>query len=151
LSESTTWLPQPVQTAGFGARTLAYIVDAVILSFCGGAFPFLVVTNSSGGAAANAGQQATASASGSVVVSLIYFVIFWSSLGGGRTLGMRLLGLKVVREDTLAPPGVVTAIIRWFGLWVSFVLCFVGVIWVAFDSRHQGWHDKLARTLVVRT
>jgi uncharacterized RDD family membrane protein YckC len=26
----------------------------------------------------------------------------------------------------------------------------VGVIWVAFDSRHQGWHDKIARTLVVR-
>ena len=26
---------------------------------------------------------------------------------------------------------------------------FVGVIWVAFDPRKQGWHDKMAHTLVV--
>jgi len=26
----------------------------------------------------------------------------------------------------------------------------IGIIWVAFDSRKQGFHDKLARTLVVR-
>jgi hypothetical protein len=27
---------------------LAYLLDAIILSFCGGAFPFLVVTNYQG-------------------------------------------------------------------------------------------------------
>jgi uncharacterized RDD family membrane protein YckC len=26
----------------------------------------------------------------------------------------------------------------------------LGVIWVAFDSRKQGWHDKIARTLVIQ-
>jgi uncharacterized RDD family membrane protein YckC len=149
LSESTTWLPQPVQTAGFGVRVLAYLVDAVILSFFGGAFPFLVIANTT--ASVSPGQQVATTTSGSVVVSLIYFVIFWSRLGGGRTLGMRLLKLRVVREQNMAPPGVIDAFVRWIGLWVSFVLCFVGVIWVAFDSRHQGWHDKMARTLVVRT
>jgi hypothetical protein len=39
LSQSATWLPQPVETAGFGVRILAYLVDAAILSFFGGAFP----------------------------------------------------------------------------------------------------------------
>jgi uncharacterized RDD family membrane protein YckC len=150
MSQSGTWLPQPVETAGFGVRTVAYLVDGILLSFCGGAFPFLVINNS-GGAAVNAGQQATTSAGGSVIVSLIYFLIFWSRLGGGRTLGMRLFRLKVVQEEDMAPPGIFTALIRWVGLWVSFAFCFVGVIWVAFDSRHQGWHDKIARTLVVRS
>jgi uncharacterized RDD family membrane protein YckC len=148
LSESTTWLPQPGQTAGFGVRVLAYLVDGIILSIFGGAFPYLVVPNETSVAV---GQQVTTTASGSVVVSLIYFVIFWSSLGGGRTLGMRLLKLRVVREDKVAPPSVIEAFVRWIGLWVSFVLCFAGVIWVAFDSRHQGWHDKLAKTLVLHT
>ena len=26
----------------------------------------------------------------------------------------------------------------------------LGLIWCAFDSRKQGWHDKLAKTVVVR-
>ena len=91
----------------------------------------------------------TTSGGGSLLVSLIYFVLFWSSFGGGRTLGMRLFGLKVVREEDLGQMGVLSAFVRWIGLWLSFALCFIGVIWVAFDSRHQGWHDKIARTLVL--
>jgi len=149
VSHSTAWPPQPLETAGFGSRTLAYLIDALLLSFVGGAFPYLVI-NTNYGPSTNAGHQVTSSATGSVVVSLIYFVLFWSVFGGGRTLGMRLVGLKVVREQDMMPPGVATALVRWVGLWVSFAFCFVGVIWVAFDSRHQGWHDKLARTLVVR-
>ena len=139
---------KPVGTAGFGIRTLAYLVDAILLSFVGGAFPYLVISTSST-APVNAGQQATASSGGSVLVSLIYFVIFWSWIGGGRTLGMRLFKLRVVRERDWAPLSVWNAVVRWLGLWLSFALCFIGVIWVAFDQRHQGWHDKLARTLVV--
>jgi len=33
---------------------------------------------------------------------------------------------------------------------ISFAVLLLGVIWVAFDGRKQGWHDKLANTVVVR-
>jgi uncharacterized RDD family membrane protein YckC len=149
VSSSAAGVPPPVATAGFGIRTLSYLVDALILSFAGGAFPYLVIATNSV-PATNVGQQVTTSTSGSILVSLVYFMIFWSRLGGGRTLGMRLLGLKVVQEEDMAPPRLLTAFIRWLGLWLSFAACFLGVVWVAFDSRHQGWHDKVARTLVIR-
>jgi|SRR5579872_1813993 len=130
--------PGPLRTAGFGVRALAYLVDAVLLALVGGAFPFLVISSSS----------AKASGTGSAVVSLVYFAIFWSALGDGRTLGMRVFGLQVRRVDGQLL-GVGGAIVRWIGLWISFVVCFLGVIWVAFDAHHQGWHDKIAGTLVV--
>jgi uncharacterized RDD family membrane protein YckC len=59
------------------------------------------------------------------------------------------LASKVIREDG-RQVGLLEAFVRWIGLWISFALCFIGIIWVAFDSCKQGWHDKLARTLVVR-
>ena len=149
MSASTGLPAHPPATAGFGVRTLAYLVDALLLSFVGGAFPYLVINTATSAPSANPGQQVTTSGGGSLLVSLIYFVLFWSSFGGGRTLGMRLFGLKVVREEDLGQMGVLSAFVRWIGLWLSFALCFIGVIWVAFDSRHQGWHDKIARTLVL--
>jgi uncharacterized RDD family membrane protein YckC len=148
LSLSATWPPPQLAPAGFFIRTLAYLVDAFLLSLVGGAFPYLVITTTNEQIVN--GQRVTTGAGGSVLVSLIYFLIFWSHLGGGRTLGMRLLKLRVIREDG-SELGVVNAAIRWLGLWLSFAICFIGVIWVAFDSRHQGWHDKIAKTLVVRS
>jgi len=149
LTASTGLPAHPPATAGFGVRTLAYLVDALLLSFVGGAFPYLLINTATTAPSGNPGQQVTTSGGGSLLVSLIYFVLFWSSFGGGRTLGMRLFRLKVVREEDLGQMGVLSAFVRWIGLWLSFALCFVGVIWVAFDSRHQGWHDKIARTLVL--
>jgi uncharacterized RDD family membrane protein YckC len=148
LSLSATWPPSQLAPAGFFVRTWAYLIDAFLLSLVGGAFPFLVIANNNEQIVN--GQRVTTGAGGSVLVSLIYFLIFWSHLGGGRTLGMRLLRLRVIREDG-SELGVSGAFIRWLGLWLSFAVCFVGVIWVAFDSHHQGWHDKIAKTLVVRS
>lgn len=84
------------------------------------------------------------------MLSLLYFSLFWSWLGGGQTVGMRFLGLRVVGTDS-QPIGYGTALIRWLGLVVSFSVFCLGVIWVAFDPKKQGWHDKLASTYVVFT
>jgi len=132
----------PAQPAGFGIRTAAYLVDALLLSLVGGAFPYLVIP------AQNGSEHVQNVGGGSTLISLVYFVFFWSRLGGGRTLGMRLFGLRVVHEDGQLL-GLLGALVRFFGLVVSFLFCLIGVLWVVIDSRKQGWHDKLARSLVM--
>ena len=42
-------------------------------------------------------------------------------------------------------------VIRYLGYYVSTIPLGLGLIWVAFDARKQGWHDKMAGTVVVRS
>ena len=59
---------------------------------------------------------------------------------------MRIFHLRVVGDHGQLI-GVGRALVRWVMLLVSFV-CFIGVIWVAFDGQKKGWHDHVAGTYV---
>jgi len=82
------------------------------------------------------------------LVSVLYFVGFWT--WRGQTPGMMLLGLRVAREADGTNPGLVRSILRYVGYFISWIALAIGFIWVAFDRRKQGWHDKIAGTVVVR-
>ena len=82
-----------------------------------------------------------------VLLYIGYFVYFW---GMGQTPAMRWLGLQVVDATTGAPIGFGRAALRYVGFVVSILVCYIGLIWAAFDPRKQGWHDKVARTVVIR-
>jgi len=42
-------------------------------------------------------------------------------------------------------------LLRWFvGTTVSTIFFYLGFIWIAFNRRKQGWHDKIAGTYVVK-
>jgi len=84
----------------------------------------------------------------SVLVSIAYWVGFWSTTG--QTVGMLLLHLRVVREDD-RPLSLGTGVLRHIGLLISVLAIFIGVLSVIWDPKKQGWHDKIARTVVVRT
>ena len=127
--------------AGFWVRMVAYVIDALILIVVGGILS---------GVGLHSRSLDAQSGSPSALLSLIYFSLLWSHYGGGQTLGMRLLKLRVVGTDG-NQIGVVRALLRWVFLFVSFVVCFIGVIWVVFDSQKQGWHDKVASTYVIET
>lgn len=80
---------------------------------------------------------------------IVYFIGFWT--WRGQTPGMMLFGMHVVRDADGSPPGFGRSILRYVGYFVSSLLLFIGFIWVAFDRKKQGWHDKIAGTVVVRT
>jgi len=82
-----------------------------------------------------------------LVLSMAYFTYFHGTTG--RTPGKGLFGLRVLQKDgTPVTPGI--AFLRWVGYVVSFLPFMLGFVWVAVDRRKQGWHDKIAGTVVVR-
>lgn len=125
--------------AGFWIRTIAYIVDAIIIGIFGSIVNNILFSG-----------EAVRSSGLNLLIGLLYFVYFWSAQGQGQTLGMRIFNLKVVKTDG-SQLDYVGALLRYVGLFISFVVFAIGVIWVAFDADKQGWHDKIAGTYVVKT
>ncbi len=77
---------------------------------------------------------------------IAYFTYFHGTTG--RTPGKMLLGLQVLSADG-TPISFGIAFLRAVGYLVSGALFNIGFIWVAFDKRKQGWHDKIAGTVVI--
>ena len=81
------------------------------------------------------------------LVALAYFAAMWT--WKGTTIGGIVLGLKVVRADG----GAVTfaaALVRALAAAFSIFVLFLGFLWIAWDGEKQGWHDKIAGTVVLR-
>ena len=73
-------------------------------------------------------------------------IFFWRYRSA--TPGKMLISAKIADADTFGTPSTGKLIGRYFAYIPS---CFfmLGFIWVAFDKRKQGWHDKLAGTVVI--
>ena len=125
---------------GFWRRTGAYLIDIVGLIILG-----MIVATLTG---AGATYTDTGPNGLSFVIDTVYFIGLWT-YWNGQTLGMKALGIKVVKTDGSALT-LSTSIIRYIGLIISFLCLLIGVIWVAFDANKQGWHDKIASTYVVK-
>jgi uncharacterized RDD family membrane protein YckC len=126
--------------AGFWIRVVAFIIDSIIVGVINAIIAAVLNSSTTG----RTGIQ--------TLLGIIYFTYFWSanSPWPGQTVGDKLLSLRVVRTDG-SDLTIVQALIRYVGLFISFLAIFIGVIWVAFDPNKQGWHDKIAGTYVVKT
>jgi uncharacterized RDD family membrane protein YckC len=82
------------------------------------------------------------------VFPAVAVVAFW--IYRQATPGKIVIGARIVDADSGQPPSTGQLIGRYFGYYVSIIPLCLGLIWVAFDKRKQGWHDKLARTVVIR-
>jgi uncharacterized RDD family membrane protein YckC len=140
-----------VTVYGFGRRLGAALIDAVIVIFLAWVFAILASVvgwlftafNSS-----NPPPVDTLIILSALVVSVFYFIAAWAR--EGATIGQSLLGMKVVRPDG-AKLNLTGAILRYVGYIVSGLLLSLGFLWINFDARRQGWHDKIARTIVINS
>jgi uncharacterized RDD family membrane protein YckC len=76
------------------------------------------------------------------------FVLFW--IFKSATPGKMLIRSSIVDAKTYGKTGSVQNIVRYVGYYVSLIPFGLGFFWIAFDSRKQGWHDKMAGTLVIK-
>ena len=124
--------------AGFGTRLLALLIDGVGLAIIEAAIASVLYQGNISGPDPLG-----------TLISAAYFTYFWSKAGGGQTLGMRALNIRVVKTDG-SQLDYVGAFLRYVGFVISCIPIFLGLIWAAFDAQGQGWHDKIAGTYVVK-
>jgi len=81
---------------------------------------------------------------------ILPWLYYWLFIGlKGQTIGKMAVGIKVVNVAGCAP-GLGRAALREIpGKIVSTIAIFLGFLWVIWDKRKQGWHDKIASTYVV--
>jgi uncharacterized RDD family membrane protein YckC len=74
---------------------------------------------------------------------------FWRYCGA--TPGKIALGVKIVDAATGGPPTLGRLVLRFFAYFVSAFPLYLGFLWAVVDRRKQGWHDKIARTIVINS
>lgn len=82
------------------------------------------------------------------VFPAVAVILFW--VAKQATPGKMAVSAKIVDAKTGNAASTGQLIGRYFGYYLSMIPLCLGLIWVAFDERKQGWHDKLAGTVVVR-
>ncbi|MGP4846006.1 RDD family protein [Marinobacter sp. 1Y8] len=135
-----------MEYAGFGVRFGAVIIDTVILLVVM-AVPLSLIY----GEDYWMGTQVVHGVWDvllSYVLPVVATIWFWRRFLG--TPGKMMLKLRVVDARTGDRLSVGQSIGRYLAYFVSTIPFCLGFIWVAFDSRKQGWHDKLAGTVVIR-
>lgn len=129
--------------AGFWIRIVAHVVDTIVFSLI--IIPIILWM-----ADFNLSRYSEQS-SGAFIVNYVLPVlavwIFWYYKSA--TPGKMIFRLKIVDAKTLGRLSIGQTIGRYFAYFISAIPLLLGFIWVAFDQRKQGWHDKLAGTLVI--
>ena len=137
-----------VEYAGFWVRVGASLIDTVLIVCV--TFPLLVAIYGW-----SYFDSSTAFIAGfadfllSWVAPAVAVVVFW--LYKQATPGKMAVSARVVDAKTGNTLTVGQSIGRYLGYFVSAIPMGLGIIWVAFDPKKQGWHDKLAGTVVIRS
>lgn len=135
-----------LEYVGFWARVVATIIDAVLLMVV--EFPLLLAFYGSAYLSVDDGVQGPVDFMMDFVFPTVAVILFW--FWKQATPGKMAFSAKIVDAETGKEPSVGQYIGRYFAYIVSTIPFCLGFIWVAFDSKKQGWHDKLAGTVVIR-
>ncbi len=124
-----------IHYVGFLKRLLAYIIDGILTYLLIIAIkifvPLDVITEN--------------------IVYLVIWTGYWVWMTGtfGATVGKMVLKIKIVKEDG-SNVGYLTAFVRELASYLSFLIFGLGFLNIIWDGKKQSWHDKIAKTLVVK-
>lgn len=137
---------QEYEYVGFWLRLLASIIDNIWLGVV--IFVLAAVLVVFGVLTEEQADFSAASISLQFVVPFVLVVALWARFSS--TPGKMIFKAKILDAKTLEPVSTPRLILRYIGYFVSVLTLFIGFIWVGIDSRKQGFHDKIAGTVVVK-
>jgi uncharacterized RDD family membrane protein YckC len=144
----TNLSPENVEYAGFWIRFWASIIDSILLMMI--TYPILYAVYGWAGLDYGDAMKTTGFVDILLTWILPVVAVIWFWVAKQATPGKMLLSLRVVDAKTGGSLSVGQSIARYLGYFVSSIPLGLGLIWVGFDSKKQGWHDKIAGTVVVR-
>ena len=151
-----------VRYAGFWIRTVAFVIDLILLNFLSWFLELATVGAAYwgmrlAGRTFPPGQGFEAvfdpfflqivSTAIFLALTVLYFV--GVQVEYGATLGKRIFRIKVVRMDTLETMSWMQAVARWFGYGASCLAMGAGYLMAAIQPRKRALHDLLAGTVVI--
>ena len=137
---------QPPRYAGFWLRTVAVIIDTIIVLAV--IIPLLLAIYGQGYFFKTQFLMGPWDFIINYVFPFVVVIVFWRFRGA--TPGKMVFGAVIVDAETLDPLSNKQLIGRYFAYIPAIFVFGLGILWVAFDKRKQGWHDKLAKTVVIR-
>lgn len=141
---ASSWSNSP-EYAGFWQRALAFLIDWLLVIVI--SMPVIVVAFGADYASLDPMRRAWDVLT--LVVVAVVVVGFWRYCGA--TPGKLALDLKIVDAQTGAAPTTGRLVLRLLCYLVSALPLYLGFLWIAVDRRKQGWHDKIARTVVINS
>jgi uncharacterized RDD family membrane protein YckC len=82
-----------------------------------------------------------------IIVPVIALFVLWRYRAA--TPGKMLVHARIADAKSLGAPSTGQLVVRFFAYLASMIPLFLGFFWIAFDARKQGWHDKIAGTVVI--
>ena len=135
------------QYAGFWIRVVASIIDTTFLLILLLAMVFALY--SAGLISDNPEDLGVVGIFLNYVIPVVLVLIFWHYKSA--TPGKIITHMSIVDAETGGKPSFGQFIIRYIAYYLSAIPLLLGFIWVGFDKRKQGWHDKIAKTVVIKT
>ena len=139
---------QELEYAGFWVRTGATIIDTILIMLI--TSPLLI---------SKYGWEYLDPEQTGFIAGPLYFLlswvlpaiaVIWFWIIKQATPGKMAVSVRIVDATSGNAPSPAQFIGRYIAYFVALLPLGLGILWVAFDKRKQGWHDKLAGTVVVR-
>lgn len=144
---SATPPPLPQVYVGFWRRAIAAVADSILISVI-----TMPIVLSIYGWDYFAEDAPLIAGPADLFVTWIFpalaVILFW--IYRQATPGKIMVSARIMDARTLQKPSVGQLLIRYFGYYISILPLGLGILWIAFDRRKQGWHDKIAGTVVVQ-
>lgn len=133
-----------VEYAGFWRRGISTLLDITLLSLV--LMPLAIAFFQPNFFA----EKESLQLSTTIILELLSCLIFISCWHYWKaTPAKLLLECDVVDSRTGEPLSFGQSILRYVGYGLALLPFGLGIFWILFDKRHQGWHDKLAHSIVI--